>query len=69
MSDQVIVIGYRGPRPNTPGSVNIACRDCDTRLWFSPNSMDKILEGALPLCIDCANKATKNERVEFGGYS
>ena len=70
MSDeQEIVVGYPADgKATVPGSILMDCRDCDVKLWFAPASMGKILEGALPLCIECAKKATRGQEVEFGGF-
>jgi len=55
------------------GSVPIRCKQCETPVWLSPTSFDRVRLGASVLCLACAHREivaaeARGEPPEWGGF-
>jgi len=55
--DQSVILCLRvegNPRHIYPGSVQMECKDCGTKIWVAPSGKELIeKENAIPVCIVC----------------
>lgn len=48
-----------------PGSAQVECRDCGTKIWVSPSGQELIeKENAIPVCMQCGQARMAEEPGE-----